>query len=171
MKQKILFTGFFLTTMIFSVAQKHPLINVYAYAQATLSGTKPRTSSGENGNQITLASRENVNYFFYAEHSAQEKFSVTSLWIKGTAYGAKADSILKTPIEITGNDFKKITLVPATVNNVLILSPGSQVNLKRGCRLRKMLKKADLVITYIYNGKTRYYAVSKIKDLEVVPGI
>ena len=156
---------------LFSFTREQPFINVYAYAQATLSGKRPQTISGENGEQITLTARENLTYFIYAEYPTQEKFTVNTLWIKGKPYKVKTDSIQKTPIEIKGNDSKKITLVPLTANNILSLSPGSQLSIKPRCRLRKMLKKADLVIAYTYNGKTRYYAVAKIKELEVVPAV
>ena len=171
MKQRIFFSGLFVILCLFSFAQKQPFTNVYAYSQATLSGTKPQTTSAENGNQVTLASRENVNYYFYAEYPVQEKFTVTTLWIKGKPYEVKSDNISKTPIETTGNSSKKITLVPLTTNNVLLLSPGSQLSMKPRCRLRKMLRRAEFVIVYSYNDKKRYYSVSKIKELEIVPGI
>ncbi len=171
MKQRISFTVLFLALCSSSFAQKQLFLNVYAYSQATLSGTRPQTTSGENGGQVTLASRENVNYYFYAEYPTKENFTVTTLWIKGKPYEVKTDSISKTPIETTGNNSNKITLVPFTTNNVLLLSPGTQVNKKPRCRLRKMLKKAELIIVYSYNDKKRYYSVTKIKELEVVPGI
>ena len=171
MKQRILFTGLFLMLCLFSFTREQPFINVYAYSQATLGGKKPQTSFGENGELITPKARENVNYHIYAEYLSQEKFTVSALWIKGKPYKVKADSILKTPIETRGNDSKKITLVPLTTNNILLLSPGSQLSIKPRCRLRKILKKAELVIAYSYNGKTRYYAVAKIKELEVVPAV
>jgi hypothetical protein len=171
MKQRIFFSGLLVIICLFSFAQKEPFTNVYAYSQATLSGTKPKTTSGENGNQVILASRENINYYFYAEYPSKENFTVVTLWIKGKPYELKTDIISKTPIETIGNNSKKITLVPLTTNEVLLLTPGSQVNMKPRCRLRKMLKKAELVIVYSYNDKKRYYSVSKIKELEIVPGI
>lgn len=170
MKQRIFFSSLFVILCLCSFAQTQPFTNIYAYSQATLSGTKPQTTSGENGDKVTLASRENLTYYIYAEYPSKENFTVTTLWIKGKPYEVKTN-ISKTPIETIGNNSKKIILVPLTINEVMLLTPGPQVNMKPGCRLRKMLKKAELVIVYRFNNKKKYYSVSKIKELEIVPGV
>jgi len=177
MKQRTLFTCLLLVLSLFSFTQTSPFLKVYAYAQPSLSNIKPQTTTAENGNQLTKASRENVNYYFYVEYRRKEKFTVTALWVKGKPYQLKADSIQQTPIEMAagngemGKNSKKITLVPVTSNKVLLLSPGLKLNSRPTASLKKIVAKAELVITYRWKGKTLYYPVSKIKLLEVIAGV
>jgi hypothetical protein len=70
-----------------------------------------------------------------------------------------------------GNDSEKIVLVPATTNKIVLLSPGSKLSNKPSVWLKKIMAKADLVITYQWKGKIWYYPVSKIKVLEVIAGV
>ena len=178
MKQRILLTYLLLESCcLFSFAQTSPFIKVYAYSQASPNNIKPQTTTAENGNQITIAHGGKVNYYFYIEYKRQEKFTITNLWINGKPYRLKADSIRQTPIEMSagngeiGNNSRKIILVPATSNKVLLLSPGSFLKINPSSWLKKMLVKADLVIAYRWKGKIWYYPVPKIKMLEVVAGV
>ena len=168
MKYKIIFTGIFLMLSLLTFSQTSPLIKVYAYAQSTLPGIKPGVSTNE---KLRQPARENVNYYFYAEYLNNENFTAITLWVKGNPYLVKTDSIKHSPVETTGNDSKKITLVPVTSNKLLLLQPGSILNSKPTASLQKMMKKAELVITYRWKGKIKYYPVYKIKMLEVVAGV
>jgi hypothetical protein len=176
MKQKLFFSFILLAFTSAAIGQKLPVIKVYAYSQATLKGAKPGGVVEEGGNEVKQSSTQNINYYFYIEYRAKEKFSVSSLWINGKSYQVKTDTIRQTPVEGNAADAslssKRKILVPATKNKVLLIIPGTELsNSTKSSSLKKQLLKGELLIIYKWKGKTYYHTVPKIKVLEPVAAV
>jgi len=159
---------------LFVSGQKQPIIKVYAYSQTTLKGAKPGGVVEEGGTEIKTLPAKNINYYFYIEYRPKEKFSITTLWISGKPFRAKVDSIQKTPVEIISEgESKKLMLVPATKNKVLLLIPTAEKNNPRkfSASLKTLVSKNELVIVYRWKSKIYYYTIPKIKILKPVSAI
>jgi hypothetical protein len=176
MKQKLFFPLILLAYSSIVTGQKHPVLKVYAYSQATLKGVRPGGIVEEGGTEIKQGTAQGLNYYFYIEYRPKEKFSVSALWINGKSFKIKADSILQTPVEsnaadVTANN-KKNVLVPATANKILLVVPGEQLsNIKPPAWLKKQVAKGGLVIVYKWKGKLWSYAVPKIKVIDPAAGV
>ncbi|MFI5133003.1 MAG: hypothetical protein ACHQEB_01640 [Chitinophagales bacterium] len=152
-------------------AQKTPIINLYAFSQQVLPGMRQSSIAQENGGEIKQAPVEKINYFFYAEQTRSSKVIINAIWVKGKKYAAKTDSISKTPVEITIIDStskpEKITLVPASVNKILLIIPAGspETAAQPSGSLKKLVKKSELVVVYQWKGEIYYSTVQKIKKL------
>lgn len=172
MKQVFLLAFLTLLTGFRIVAQKNPVINLYAFSQQVLPGIRTGTILQENGNTIKKTPVEKINYFFYAELDKSSNIEITTIWIKGKEYTAKTEIISKTPVEITINDGnlqpEKITLVPASINKVVLIIPGeaSRNNKKPSFKLKKLISSSELVVACQWKGKIYYAMTQKIKSLK-----
>ncbi len=175
MKQKLFFSITLLAFGLVIMGQKLPVIKIYAYSQATLKGVKQGGIIEEGGTEVKQSSAQNINYYFYVEHRAKEKFSVSFLWINGKSYQVKTDTIRQTPVEGNADaamNSKRKVLVPATKNKVLLIIPGAELNCTTNSSyLKKQLLKGELLIIYKWKGKTYYHTVPKIKVLEPVAAV
>jgi hypothetical protein len=176
MKLNFLLPVVFLLLSSFLNGQTYPLAKVHAYAQAMLSGVKPQGIIEEGGKEIKTNSGAKFNYFIYAEYRPQLKFTINAIWIKGQAYGVKTKTVIETPVVLdqsaTGTGGQKTEMVPATKYRVLQLFPSGLVNTRETpARIKKLVETSDLVIRYLWKGKTWYYALPKINLLEPFAGV
>lgn len=158
------------------IAQKGAIKQVYAWQQQVLSGVRPQEIVQENNSGIrTTATAGKTNQLIYAECIPQAKIRWSGLWINGVLYKVKAESISAIPVlpigeEKDGNRMMK-ELVPENAGPFIQLLPSGNAG-KTGFQagwFRQMKKSNELIIVYIYMGKTWYYPVPKIKVLEPVP--
>lgn len=157
--------------VLFSFAQKNPLVKVYAYSQSLLPGARPENIPMENGGELKVKREEKLNYFFYAEQKRSAKIKITDIWIKGEKFSFRTDSISKTPVEITSGNAegtsKKIILKPSAGNFFLLITPGAIVKTEKNAsgKIGKLLLKNELVLRYQWRENTYYFSVEKIKKL------
>ena len=172
MKQAFLLALSSLLTGCGILAQKSPLINLYAFSQQVLPGIRSGTILQENGNTIKNTPIKKINYFFYAELDKSSNIEITTIWINGKEYAAKTEIISKTPVEITINDVaskpEKMILVPASVNKVVLIIPGeaSKNSKKLTYKLKKLISSSELVVACRWEGKIYYTMAQKIKSLK-----
>lgn len=171
MNLNLKFLLLFLIAGNFASAQKNPVVKVYAFIQPSLTGIKKTVIAQENGNAIEASSPQKVNYFFYLERKKSEPIRIVGVWMRGKKYITKVDNVSSTPIELTkevsSNEPDKISLTPDNGNEFLQILPGAETTkgtkLPRG--LKRMVQQSELVVIYIWNGKTWYLPVKKVKKL------
>ena len=177
MKEKFILTTIAIITGTLIIAQKAPVIKVYAYSQTVLPGAKKNIAVEENGNEVKQSAEKKVNYFFYAEQKKSVVIKVTAVWMHGKKFTVKTDSVSKTPIEITTggapSESNKIVLTPAAGNKFLLILPGEAATsgLKVSGSLKKMIRRSELVLVYQWKGVTRYFPVKEIKILEPLASV
>ena len=144
---------------------------VYAYKQASIPGNIIGSDDNdikENNEAKQSVRKQNFNYWFYLSIPKKEKVVVNGLWIDNQQYDIKSDTITNLPvikIVFTGLEKNDTTImVPATTNRVILIYPGpARTNdSKKGSTLAKT---NELVIRYIYKGKTYYTTIGKIREL------
>jgi hypothetical protein len=166
-----------ITAVSFTSAQKAPVVKMYAYTQPVLPGQKKIAIPDENGNTIEPAMQKKTNYFFYAEKKKQETIKIAGIWMYGKKYLVKSDIVTTIPVEIfegsSPNGPQKITLAPDSDNEFLQVLPGPTTS--KGTKLpgylKKMVQKSDLILIYLWKGKTWYFPVKKIKNLSPVASV
>ncbi len=177
MKQKFLFTVLAIIAGLLVLAQKAPVLKVYAYSQVVLPGARKSNAVEENGAEVKQATVKKINYFFYAEQKKLATIKVMAVWMQGKKYTAKTDSVSKTPVEIATGDAsaesKEIIPAPASRNKFLLVIPdqAATTGLKPSGSLKKMIKESELVLIYQWKGKTWYFQVKKIKELEPITSV
>jgi hypothetical protein len=177
MKQVLTLLLLPLLSSSFASAQKAPVVKMYAYIQHVLPGTKRNVIVDENGNTIEPATQKKMNYFFYAEKKKSETIKIAGIWMYGKKYLARYDNVAATPVEIfkgtSSNDSNKITLIPDADNEFVQILPGPTTTkgAKLSGYLKKMVQQNDLVLIYLWKGKTWYFPVKKIKNLSSVASV
>jgi hypothetical protein len=175
MKKNVLFAVLLSLLSNAAFTQKTPLCKVYAYSQAVLPGTKPPVSISEGGIEIKHAAEQKMNYYLYVELKKNSSVKIISMWLNGKSYSFNTEPVNNTPVELKSDDpsANVITLVPATVNTVVLLSPGKE-NIpakKPAAWLKKPVSASELVLVYQWKGKLWYAAVSKITALKPAAAI
>ena len=95
----------------------------------------------------------------------------------GKKFLVKVDTVTSSPVEIfqgTSSDRSgKIALTPGEGNEFLQILPGAVTT--RGTKLtgylKKMVHQSDLVLIYLWKGKTWYLPVKKIKNLSPLASV
>lgn len=177
MKPGFIFLLLSVTAMSVASAQKAPVVKMYAYTQTVLPGQKKIVIPDENGKTIEPAMQKKMNYFFYAEKKKQETIKIIGIWMYGKKFLVKVDIVTTSPVEIfqgTSSDrSRKIALIPGDGNEFLQILPGHITT--RGTKLpgylKKMVRESDLVLIYLWRGKTWYLPVKKIKNLSPVASV
>ena len=176
MKKAFLITAVFLFGYIYVSAQRGVFKNVYAWAQPVLGGARPAGNAVEGGGELKTSVASKLNYFLYAEYKlSSRKIGWMGVWINGVHYSVQAVPVTDTPVKPFENGLglseKKWELVPATSNPVMQLLPekSSGKAVPKVPAIRRMIRDNELVIVYIYMGKTWYYPVPKIKMMDAVP--
>ncbi|HVT83587.1 MAG TPA: hypothetical protein VHD35_00220 [Chitinophagaceae bacterium] len=174
MKPGFIFLLLQVTSMSFASAQKAPVVNMYAYTQTVLPGQKKIVIPDENGNTIEPAMQKKMNYFFYAEKKKQESIQIIAIWMYGKKYLVRVDPITTTPVLLFQGAYadgsRNISLAPGFGNEFLQVLPGSVTTkgAKISGHLKKMVRQSDLILIYLWKGKTWYFPVRKIKNLSPV---
>ena len=175
MKQKLFFTILFSCIYAGLLAQKLPIIKVYAYSQAVLQGAKPGNNVEEGGKEIKTVPEKKLNYLFYAEQKKSTVINIISVWIKGKNYSTRASLVAKTPVEMRSDDpaSGSTTLVPKSLNKIILITPSGQkiTKQKPSPYLSKAIRSSELIIVYKWNGKIYYSEVKKIKELKSVAAV
>lgn len=174
MKQAIFFLTFSIVQQA-AMAQSPAVRQVYAWAQPVLSGVRPAIQTVDGGGDIQPKDSK-VNYFIYAEPAVKTEVIWCGIWMRSGYFQVKTDSVPAIPaivLEEQENGVRMVRdLVPENAGPVIQLTPGDQrkVRVKNPAWLNRLLKDNELIIVYIYKGKTWYHPVSKIKMLDAVPG-
>ena len=174
MRLSLKFLFLFLITGNFVSAQKDPIVKIYAFKQPVLPGIKKDIIVQENGKTIETTPPQKVNYFFYLEQKKSTAVKIAGIWMYGKKYFIKVDAISNTPVEIakesSSNKPGKISLTPAEGNEFVQILPGAET--KKGTKLprglRKIIQQSELVVIYVWEGKTWYLPVKQIKNLSSV---
>lgn len=157
-------------------AQTPAIRQVYAWAQPVLGGARPTVQQTDGGNEISTQGSK-TNYFFYAEPVPKANFTWCRIWLRNGGYfKIKTDTVAAIPsmlIEEQENGVRLVKdLVPENTSPVIQLTPGNSVRIraKNAAWLNRLMKDNELIIVYIYKGKTWYHPVEKIKMPDAVPG-
>ncbi len=177
MKKALLTLAIITCGMQTVIAQKGAIRQVYAWQQQVLSGVRPQEIVQEHNNSTKTAavSAGKSNLLIYTECIPHAKIKWSGVWINGVLYKVKAETISAIPVLSLGDekDGNRMTkeLVPENAGPFIQLLPSGNAG-KTGLQtgwFRQMKKSNELIIVYIYMGKTWYYPVPKIKVLEPVP--
>ena len=152
---------------------KRPILKAYAYNQATLPGKAPQTATGEDGKQVELPVKRNMNRLVFFEILPGEKINLKRIWIDKKAYSAECHEITQLPLlasaQADGHSMPD-TLINTTSNKVL------QVDAKKAMTKEKIssglaanLRKYAVVLEYNWKGKLYYYGIKTLKNLPAVP--
>lgn len=158
-------------------AQKTPVVKMYAFIQHVLPGAKKNIIVDESGKTIEPATSQKMNYYFYAEKKKSEVIKITGIWMYGEKYNAQVDKGIPAPVElfesISSNQSGKTVLTPAEGNEFLQVLPLSIIskNKKIPSYLKKLIRQNELVLIYLWKGKTWYLPVKKIKSLQPVASV
>lgn len=163
MKEKLLIS--FISVFAITLSGIAQVKKVYAYKQASIPGIRP--ASEENDIKRTER-KQNYNYWFYLSIPKTGKITVTGLWIDGKQYDLKSETITNLPVKkivFTGLEKNDTTIMaPATANKVILVYPAYERQGGSKSALN-ITRTNELVIRYIYKGKTHYTTVKKIKEL------
>jgi hypothetical protein len=125
-----------------------------------------RDLPSENGNSLQKKSVAITQYIIYVAHSYKEPLQLKMVWINGAWYRLQKTILVTTPV--VSEEPETITLIPATHRKVIRTEPGDSLTVKQKTfpALRKMMKRAGLIMVYAHNGKTYYVQSKKIRELE-----
>jgi hypothetical protein len=144
-------------------------VNLYAYRQGVSSGVRPEVSGDGAGQGLPEGTSAAVNYFIYLSHPPGVRVYPVALWIDGEPYGVKWQPVAQKPVELssggeTGQE-EKTTLVPATADEVLRLTPVAYIPGKEERPAPSLLKEYQLVVVYRQGGKLHTKAVKTLQAL------
>jgi len=144
---------------------------VYAYKQASIPGIIPASDENdirENNDSKKTEWKQNYNYWFYLSIPKTGSITVTGLWIDGTQYDLKSETVNNLPVKkivFTGLEKNDTTImVPVTGNKIVLVYPQSEKQVQPGHMLSQA-RTNELVIRYTLKNKTHYTTVKKIKEL------
>lgn len=168
--KKIWTTTLFFALCFWAGAQA-PGVQVLAFKQFVASGVKPKTAMMEGGAAPAspVSGGGGSNLWLYLLHPKGSAVTVTGIYINGKPYHAKCTPVSKTPVlhtneQIPGNP-KYTTLVPKTTKNVLFIEPAGELQ-----NPTPLFKKAgavnEVVVRYVYKGKTYLSSVKRPKQLD-----
>jgi len=167
MKKNLLF---FIVFIIGSNLYSQPPVKIIAFEQESLPGAKPAGVTDENGNRVKKAAAKK-NYFIFLSFKKTYNITPAQVFIRGKAFAIRSKTLKKTPVEYANNTVvnnpEKITLVPFTNDKVLgvdIAEISRQE--KKPNSIQKLVDKNDVVISYVWNKKTYFVSLQKIKRLE-----
>lgn len=152
-------------------AAAQPVKKVYAYAQVITPGMiRQRNIPDENGKTRPADPLSNTHYYIYTASTPGTILQYRQLWIRGRWYQVAAARAEKTPVNIEAPSAKE--LVPSTKLTITRIEPGdSLVQMPyRSKSLKELMKKAELIISYTWKGKSYHSSVKKITDLEKLHG-
>ena len=175
MGKKALIPIFLLIIIISGFTQvKPPVKKVYGYKQASIPGILPDYSE-ENDIQPTgkTKPKQNYNYWFFLEFPKTEKINITGLWISGTRYDLKTDTITDLPLKkivftgMTEND--TTIMVPATKNRIVLVYPSGESKTEDSKYALNLARQNELVVRYTWKNKIYYSTMKKLK--EIIPDV
>jgi hypothetical protein len=146
------------------------VLNTYGYSRALLGGAAPVNAIEVGGKEVEAEVRNNREYFIYLKTCAATSLTITSVWIKGTSYSAKAIKS-KTPVVMNNTSLStkgiKETLVTKSTSPVwqLLLSEDDTI-LKPTATMQKLIKSNALVITGLLKGKKFSTTLKSLKELQ-----
>ena len=159
-------------SLVFCSCASQKNTRVYAYRQPVLQGARPVGVIDEKGKEVEAPVRERpANFFIYLE-IPQANVEVKTIWIKQKPYVANVRIIEKTPVVIVPQisfNHAGDTLVKATKNRVIQIFPGDLMKVDMpGSSIGDKIKKNELVLHCVVNGKNQYYTLAAIKNLPPV---
>lgn len=170
MKANLLFLVLITTPFFVSAQANTCLLKTYAYSRTVLGGAPPADVVELGGNVIKAEAKNNKQYYIYLKTCYVSQVTVTSVWIQGTSYSAKAEKA-KTPVILTNTSLStkglKETLVSKTASNVWeIMLERDDTMLKPAPSMQQLIKSNAIVITGILKGKSFSTFLKNIKELE-----
>lgn len=153
-------------------AQQNSTITLYAFEQPVTPGIQKARDIDESGNRIPAANEGPMrNYSFYAVSPSAARIYPIALWLKGTEYGVKPKTILKTPVTHTSyanpNSPQTTVLVPETKQKVLELIPTDVYANKKFPAAERLAASNEVVFVFRQNGKIFYKALPRLTKLDV----
>ncbi len=147
------------------------VIKTYGYSRSILSGVAP-TDEIEMGGKVVKAAepRNNKEYYVYLNTCYTTSVTITSVWINGNSYSAKAVKS-KSPVIVNNTTLStkgmKETLVGKSSSPVweLRLAPDDTM-LKPSSTTQRLIGNNALVITGILKGKRFTSVLKSLKDLQ-----
>jgi hypothetical protein len=146
-------------------------IKIYGYSRAILGGAAP-TEELEMGSDVVKIRPQKANkeYHIYLTSCYTSSVTITSVWINGDGYSAKAIKS-KSPVVLTNTTLStkgiKETLVNKTSSPVweLRLSPDDTM-LKPSSTTQKLVKSNAVVVMGIAKGKRFTSTLKTLKELQ-----
>ena len=146
-------------------AQMQGTATLYGYKQGIAPGVQQNVAEEGTGKQVTSSSRGSYNYHIYI--SSPDIVYPAELWLNGERFSVRTRSI-SAPVTVTADDDQKVvTLVPATSEKVLQLTPAPPVD-KELAFLKHVTKENELVVLYKMKGKLYYQRLKTFKKLPSV---
>jgi hypothetical protein len=147
-----------------------PPVKIFAFEQDNLPGTIPaRSLKDENGNSIKKAAAK-INYFVFLSFKKAYDIRPVQLFIKGKSYAIQSTVTRDTPVEYIDNTIpgnpEKTVLVPKTQSKVIQLITADTMTQKKTAYVQKLTRSHDVVITYIWNKRTHFITLRKMKKLK-----
>jgi len=147
---------------------QQPLLKIYAYSQATVSGIPDHK-------QDSAINRLPKKYFIYAEVKKGTMLSVEGLWLNGKYYTVTTVKKVVTPVVLSNTAVptkEKDTLVKKTNNDVYSIAPGEKANRHTiGAEEQKLGQENQLVIVFKNKDKSYFGTAKVIKELAPVAGM
>jgi hypothetical protein len=148
-------------------------IKIHGYSRSILGGAAP-TDEIEMGSNVVKSGANNSNkeYYIYLTSCYTTSVTITSVWINGNGYSAKAVKS-KSPVVLTNTSLStkgiRETLVPKTSSPVweLRLSPDDTM-LKPSSTIQRTINSNAVVIMGIAKGKKFTSTLKALKGLQPV---
>jgi hypothetical protein len=170
MKKAITILCLILSGTISFSQDKCAIVKGYAYQRTILPGMIPKAVVDEQGREVKRDPHQMITRYFFLETKPDEEIRLQHIWIKGKPYEVEGKIIEQTPVMIAktsvGSRQRSDTLVQQTNNPVVRLSLKEPADMRANAKLSRKLKRSEVVVEYIWNGKTRYFEIGTIKILE-----
>ena len=171
MKRTDLFAFLFVAAPFFGCAQTNACLEkTYAYSRSIIGGVAPVDAVEVGGKTVPSETKNNKEYFLYLQTCYVNSVTITSVWLNGKSYSAKAEKA-KTPVTLTNStqSSKGIneTLVNKTSSSVwdLSISPDDTM-LNPSASIQKLIQSNALVITGFLKGKSFTTSLKSLKELQ-----
>jgi len=151
-----------------SFAQANKKVKLYAYEQRVLPGVR-KVTIDENGVQREAKPKTFSHYYIYLEAPSSKKVEVKHIWIRGKQQNVTVEkpTLPAVVYNISMPGRKADTLVRQRLNPVLqiVPSPASD-SFQVSYAVRQKMKKNEIVVHTIENGKDCFYYLESIKMLD-----
>jgi hypothetical protein len=162
---KISFFNLFFFVFLFELnAQSIPVVKIYGYKQQLFQGKK--TSKNE-------PIKKTEQYKLFVEYRKNSSINITEVWIQSNYFRFTTHPKLKSPILDVQQPANKQILVPKTTNRIIEidLTNKQEPSPRPTAALGKLLQSNDVVISYLFKGKTYFATLKKMIALEPFDGM
>ena len=162
---KISFFLLFFAVLLFELkAQSTPVIKIYGYKQQLFQGKKPSKNE---------PIKNSAQHKLFVEYRKNSSINITGVWIESDFFRFTTHPKLKSPISDIQQPANKQILVPKTNNRIIEieLKNKQEPSPRPTATLGKLLQNNDVVISYLFKGKTYFATLKKLIVLEPFDGM